>query len=136
MISLVQLVILGLIVAVCALVAVWLFRKDTEVENRRRAAAKLAAALTSYGMVKIPAFLIDYSVGDYSGMAEKVKNLAEMAASGEDVVIKELDQVFERVLVQKLKTEAGRAWIAAKLADAVQPTDPVTVQTAPVATVA
>jgi len=135
MISLVHLVILVLVVAVGFLAAKWFFQKDTEVEDRRRGAAHLAAALTNYGLVQIPNFLIDYSVGDYSGMAEKMKQLAKMFLTGEDAVVKEFDQVFERVLVKKLQTEAGRALIAAKLADAVKPSDPTAVQTAPVAKV-
>jgi hypothetical protein len=135
MISLVHLVILVLVVAVGFLAAKWLFTKDTEIENRRRGAAKLAAALTNYGLVQIPNFLIDYSVGDYSGMAEKMKQLAQMFLTGEDAVVKEFDQVFERVLVKKLQSEAGRALIAAKLTDAAKPSDPSVVQAAPVAKV-
>lgn len=135
MISLVHLVILVLVVAVGFLAAKWLFQKDTETENRRRGAGHLAAVLTSYGLVKIPEFLIDYSIGDYSGMAEKVKELAKMFLAGDDAVVKEFDQVFERVLVKKLQTEAGRTLIAAKLADAVLPTDTAVVQTAPTAKV-
>ena len=50
----------------------WLFTKDTEIENRRRGAAKLAAKLQAIGLRKLPEFLIDYSVGDYSGMANKI----------------------------------------------------------------
>lgn len=135
MISLVQLVVLVLVVAVGFLGAKWLFQKDTVVENYRRSAGKLAAVLTSYGLVKIPDFLIDFSVGDVSGMAEKIKQLAQMFLAGEDAVVKEFDQVFERVLVQKLRTEAGRALIAAKLQDAVLPSDPNAVLNAPVAAV-
>lgn len=135
MLSVNTLVILVLIALVGFLGAKWLFKKDTEVENRRRGAAKLAACLKSYGLVRIPEFLIDYSVGDYSGMAEKIEALAEMFLAGEEAVVKEFDTVFERVLVEKLKTEAGRALIAAKLADATMPEDPTVVQTAPAPTV-
>jgi hypothetical protein len=91
--------------------------------------------LKSYGFRRIPEFLIDYSVGDYSGMAEKIKSLAEMFLAGEETVVKEFDTVFDRVLVEKLKTEAGRALIASKLSDAVKPGDTTVVQEAPVPTV-
>jgi hypothetical protein len=135
-------VVTGSQVAVLALVAVvgwlgakWLFQKDTEVEDRRRGAVNLAGALKSYGLVKIPAFLGDYAVGDYSGMAVKIKALAEMFMQGEASVISEFDQVFDKVLGEKLKSEAGRAFIAAKLSDVVKPADPAAVQNAPVATV-
>jgi len=132
MISLVHLVVLVLVVAVGFLAAKWLFQKDTAMVDRRRGAAKLAAALTNYGLVRIPNFLIDYSVGDYGKMSEDMRQLAQMFLDGEDAVVKEFDKVFERVLVQKLQSEAGRVWIAAKLVDAVKPSDPSVVQTAPV----
>jgi len=132
MLSLNTLVILALIAAVGFFGAKWLFQKDTEIENRRRGAAKLAASLKAYGLMKIPDFLIDYSVGDYSGMAVKMQQLAETFVAGETAVITELDAVYERVLAEKLKTETGRALVAAKLVDAKKATDPGVVNSAPV----
>lgn len=131
MLSVNMLVILVLIALVGFLGAKWLFKKDTEIENRRRGAARLAAVLKAYGLVRIPEFLIDYSVGDYSGMAEKIKSLAEVFLAGEESVVKEFDAVFDRVLIEKLKTEAGRALIAAKLSDATKPADAAVVRGAP-----
>ena len=95
----------------------WLFTKDTEIENRRRAAAKLAAKLQAIGLKKTPEFLIDYSVGDYSGMANKIQMLAELFLAGDEPVLVEVETVFRSVLDSKLKTEEGRAFIAAKLAE-------------------
>lgn len=103
----------------------WLFTKDTEIENRRRAAAKLAAKLEAMGLKKLPAFLIDYSVGDYSGMANKIHQLAEMFLEGDEPVMAELDTVFQNVLTAKLATEEGRAFIAAKLAEVAKAVAPV-----------
>jgi hypothetical protein len=97
-----------------------LFEKDTEVENRRRAAAKLAAKLQEIGLRKLPEFLIDYSVGDYSGMANKIHMIAELVLSGEAPLLAEVDSVFRNVLDAKLKTDEGRAFLAAKLAEAVK----------------
>jgi len=135
-VSLLQVIVLALVAVLAWLSAKWLFQKDTVVEDRRRGAAKLAAALTAYGLSKIPAFLIDYSVGDYSGMAEKMKSLADLFLSGEQSVIAEFDTVFEKVLAAKLTCESGRALIAAKLTDATKPTDPSSVQSAPAPAVA
>lgn len=131
LISLNSIVIVALIAAVGFLGAKWLFKKDTEVEDRRRGAAKLAASLKVYGLNRIPDFLIDYSVGDYSGMAMKMKTLAEMFLSGEEAVVTELDGVYERVLSEKLRTEAGRALVASKLTDAKKANDASVVQDAP-----
>ncbi len=98
----------------------WLFSKDTEIENRRRAAAKLAGKLQAIGLKRTPEFLIDYSVGDYSGMANKIHALAELFQSGDEPVLAEVDTVFRTVLDSKLKTEEGRAFISAKLAEAAK----------------
>lgn len=131
MLSLNALVILVLVGLVGFFGAKWLFRKDTEIEGRRRGAARLAASLKAYGLVKIPEFLIDYSVGDYSGMAMKIKAYAEMFMAGEEAVMQEFNAVFERVLAEKLKSESGRALIASKLSDASKETDPSVVANAP-----
>ena len=102
-----------------------LFEKDTEVENRRRAAAKLAAKLQEVGLRKLPEFLIDYSVGDYSGMANKIHMIAELVLSGEAPLLAEVDSVFRNVLDAKLKTDEGRAFLAAKLAEAAKAAETV-----------
>ena len=116
--------ILALVPAVGFLAAKWLFQKDTEIENRRRGAAKLAAVLQTYGLTKTPEFLIDYSVGDYSGMTHKIADLARLFLDGEEHVVKEFQHVFERVLEAKLRSAEGRAYVAAKLAELDKPADP------------
>jgi hypothetical protein len=98
--------------------AKWAFGKDTEVEARRRAAFQLAGTLRVYGLNKIPEFLGDYAVGDYSGMFERIHDLAKLALSGESAIVTEFDQVYANVLNVKLATPEGRALLAAKLAAA------------------
>jgi len=116
-----SILILILVPLVGFLAAKWLFQKDTEIENRRRGAAKLAAVLQTYGLKKTPEFLIDYSVGDYSGMAHKIADLSRLFLDGEEHVVKEFQQVFDRVLEAKLQNEEGRAYIAAKLTETAKP---------------
>lgn len=110
------------IVALCALCAFlaakWLFKKDTIIEGRRRAAAQMAATLRGLGLKQIPTFLVDYSVGDYSGMAHSIGDAARLFLSGEEAVLNEFKEVFANLLAAKLKTEEGRLVIAAKLAEA------------------
>lgn len=110
--------LLSLIVVVlfCGIVGTWLFRKDTEVENRRRAAAQLAGVLSRYGLKRIPEFLLNYSVGDYSGMAKNIKDWVKLFVDGgEAEVIKEFDEVFSRVFEVKLMNPESRAYIQARL---------------------
>jgi len=116
-----SILILVLVPLVGFLAAKWLFQKDTEIENRRRGAAKLAAVLQTYGLTKTPEFLIDYSVGDYSGMTHKIADLARLFLDGEEHVVKEFQHVFERVLEAKLRSAEGRAYVAAKLAELDKP---------------
>ena len=91
--------------------------KDQNQEDRRRGAAKMAATLRAYGLEITADLLIDYSVGDYSGMAQKFAALGELAASGEGAVIAELEKVFERILERKLTTSEGVSALQKKLAD-------------------
>lgn len=69
--------VLGVLIGVVGVLGGrWAFRKDTEVEKRRKSAGRLAGTLRSKGLKHIPEFLEDYSVGDYSGMAEKIHEAA------------------------------------------------------------
>jgi len=130
--SLLEIILLCVVLAIISYAVVrWLFKKDTEIEDRRRGAARLAGVLSNLGLKKTPEFLIDYSVGDYSGMAEKIKELAKLFLDGEGAVVKEFEQVFEGCLKAKLATETGRAYVAAKLTDAAKPADPSVVSNAP-----
>ncbi len=55
----------------------YLFRADEAIEDRRRSAAQIAAELKQEGLSHVPELLIDYAVGDYSGMLARVKSWAE-----------------------------------------------------------
>lgn len=113
------------------IVVKWLFKKDTEIENRRRSAAKLAGELTALGLVRLPEILVDYSVGDYSGVGKHVHDFIELLKGDKNAVLKEFSEVFDRLLYVKLQTEDGRALIAAKLEDATKDSDPNSVKDAP-----
>ena len=112
-----------------------LVKKDTNVEDRRRGAANLAGVLKSTGLKKIPDFLISYSVGDYSGMANDIKDLAKLFLDGEAAVLAEFKDVFMNLLEAKLGSEEGRAFIAARLADRVEDADTKVAKDAPKAVV-
>ncbi len=109
----------------------FIYKKDEAREERRRGAAVMAMKLSELGLKKVPAFLIDYSVGDYSAMAAKLKDVGTTFLAGESQVIEEFGKIFENVLEAKLKSETGRAYIAAKLSDAVHPEDMSSIRTAP-----
>ena len=128
-ISVNMIVILVLLALVGYLGSKWLLQKDVAVVERHRSAAKLAARLRAYGLIRVPDLLIDYSVTDVAGMGSKVKAMSELS---DEEILSELRVVFDHALVETLKTEAGRALIASKLFDAVKPDDTSVIRTAPV----
>jgi len=130
--SLLEVVLLCIVLAgVSYAIVAWAFKKDTEKEDRRRGAAKLASVLSRLGLKKIPEFLVDYSVGDYSGMTKKIADLAKLFLDGQDAVLVEFEAVFDSLLAAKLSSETGRAYVAAKLTDAAKAKDVAVVQDAP-----
>ena len=65
-------------------------------------------------------------------MANKIHALSELFLAGDEPVLAEVDTVFRNVLDAKLKTDEGRAFIAAKLAEATKAVAPVVAAVAPV----
>ena len=132
--------IVGLVILSCFLLGKVLFKKDEQIEDRRRSAAQLAGVLQRFGLKRLPMVLIDYSVGDYSGMSKRIASFIELFGEGEEAVIKEFNEVFERVLENKLNNPESRAYIQARLnetrpaASASIAASPVTPTPAPVVT--
>jgi len=110
---------------VCAFLAgKWLFTKDSEAEARKRAAIKVASTMEAMGLVRLPKLLECYAVNDWSGLAHEIKLMAELAVN-EKALLAEFDVTFSRVLDMKLRSEEGRALLAAKLAATAAPTPAV-----------
>lgn len=71
------LVLIAVVCVVAFAVGKLLFRADEKIEDRRRHAAQIAVELQSQGLEHIPQLLIDYSVGDYSGLMSRLKSWYE-----------------------------------------------------------
>lgn len=112
--SLSTVVILVMAAVLAVIAGVWLFRKDTEIENRRRNMIDVAAKLEAYGLVELPAILKDYAVGDYSGVAYRIREMVRKFADPKQLLA-EFDEVFSRVGAMKAKTPEGVAAIKALL---------------------
>lgn len=101
----------------------WWFTKDTEAENRRRLLNKVVGKTREYGLQEIPDFLEDLVVADYSSAISKMVDLGKRLMKSDTALIEELDKAFDRILTQKLATEAGRLFLAARIAESSpQPT--------------
>jgi len=95
----------------------WVVSKDTEVEARRASAYELAKKLEQYGLRIIPRIPAAYAVGDYSGLIATLIEVAKIFLAGDEAIVKELEQTFDKVLSVKLSTPEGRALLEAKLAE-------------------
>lgn len=105
---------LGIALAAYVLIRVYCFL-DARREKRREAFAKVAFVLQEYGLVRLPKMLLAYSTGNYSDFFKQVAKLADLLDDGSDVVVKEFDQVFARVMDKKLTTPEGKAFIRARV---------------------
>ena len=85
----------------------FLVKTDTKVEKRRRGAAELAGRYREMGLNTAADLLLDYSVGDYSGMARKV--YAVYGHAKENGLDAEFETVYEKMLVSKLQDPDERA---------------------------
>lgn len=100
----------------CVGAACWLFKKDTEKENRRKAAMKMAGMFRSKGLKYVPELLEDYAVGDYSGMAKIIDHAAHALADPADAE-RIFDQMVDNVIAaRKAGTTVDAALAAAKKA--------------------
>lgn len=90
------------------------FQKDTAIEQRRKAASRLAGQLRQYGFKRLPRFVENYSVGDYSGMVHELASAAEDLSDAK-VAATELDGVFQYSIEAKAKDPETRAALYDKI---------------------
>ncbi len=102
------------VLAVGFVVSKFLYKKDTEVEERRRGAIAIAGSFRERGLDVLADFFIDYAVGDYSGMAKKLKNVG--AVIGNPAAADDLfGTVMKKALSAKITDPTELAAILAKL---------------------
>lgn len=106
---------IGLAAALSYIVGGFLFRKDEEMEDKKRAARDLGTALREVGLVRIPEALDDFAVGDWSAVWDKVKFLVNLFKD-KKALFEEFNAVFGRVLAKKVATAEGLAEIEAAIA--------------------
>ena len=106
--------IAGLLATVGFLGAKALFRKDTEIETRRANAIRASQILSAKGLKKIPAALLKYAVGDYSGLAHDIKGLADEVTDPDRIGL-EFNNLFDNMLTEKLTDADALADLAKKV---------------------
>lgn len=116
-------VVLWIAIAVVALIVgrqagKWLFGAKKDLSNLKRAAQKLAIALREHGLRRLPEVLEEFTVGDVPDLMNSIHEFALVLKSGNDVIIKELENTFDRMLGVKLNSPEGRAALKARVAEA------------------
>lgn len=106
--------VIGLAGVAAFLAGKTLFQKDTEIENRRKAAIDVAGILSAEGFKRLPGFVTNYAVGDYSGMVHELKAVARDFRDP-TVLEAELDAVFTKQLERRAKDPGKKPVLAAKL---------------------
>jgi len=132
--SLMHIVCIVLAIAASYFAARWLFRKDTEIEDRRRKAIELSAKLTAMGFKSMAQLFQDYAVGDYSGMFSKMAMVVEKLRGNDKDILADLSDVFDNLMKMKLATQEGRALVRSELESVERMLSPAApVASAPVA---
>lgn len=101
----------------------WLFKKDTQVEDRRRAAIEVAGILQANGLNIAAEALREYAIGDYSGVAASLKQAATILTNPAAAAA-EFDGVFDKMLQAKLADPEQRAKLQGKIADVTKTVKP------------
>jgi predicted negative regulator of RcsB-dependent stress response len=98
-----------ILLAALAAVAVigWRFRKDTQIEERRKAAIELARMLEDLGLDRAADAAADYAVGDYSGLYGSLKTLAKELLNPEKAM-DVLSKAFFKQVPRRLEREGDR----------------------------
>ena len=78
-----QYVILGAAALAATLVGLWLYNRR---EKRRKHALELMRLMDQWGMAWFAGLYADYAVGDYSGLAHRIKEVVEATRSDEAMV--------------------------------------------------
>lgn len=95
----------------------FLFKKDTKIEERRRAALDVVGVLQANGLNVAAEALKDYVVGDYSGALGSLKKAA-VVLTNPAAATAEFDGVFEKMLTSKLADPEARSKLVARINDA------------------
>lgn len=88
----------------CVLLVRFLFKKDDEIEDRRRHAINAAGELRKIHDDQLAVILEDYAIGDYSGIAKNVADIVRKLMAPNGAVDMRADLVYA-VLPALLKDE-------------------------------
>ena len=100
-----QYVILAGIALALTLVGLWLYNR---IEKRRKHAIELMKLMNQWGLAWFADLFEDYAVGDYYGIAVKVKEIVQTVRSDEAMVLK-LGDVAKKVATYYAQNDPTKA---------------------------
>ena len=100
-----QYVILGAIALAGTLVGLWLYNRR---EKRRKHALELMRLMDQWSLDWFAGLYADYAVGDYSGLASRIKEVVQAVRSDEAMVAK-LGEVAKKVATYYASNDATKA---------------------------
>jgi hypothetical protein len=100
-----QYAILAGIALGATLLGLWLYNR---VEKRRKHAVDLMKLMNQWGLTWFADLFEDYAVGDYSGIAVKIKEIVQTVRSDEAMIAK-LGEVAKKVAAYYAQNDATKA---------------------------
>ena len=100
-----QYAILGAIALAATLVGLWLYNRR---EKRRKHALELMRMMDQWSLDWFAGLYADYAVGDYSGLASRIKEVVQAVRSDEAMVAK-LGEVAKKVATYYASNDSTKA---------------------------
>lgn len=103
--ALFQYVLIAAVALILTVGGLWVYNRR---ERRRKHAIELMKLMNQWGLTWFGGLFEDYAVGDYSGMAAKVKEIVQAVRSDEAIVGK-LGDVAKKVVLYYADNDAAKA---------------------------
>jgi len=103
--DLTQYLLYGLLALVFTIAVLWLYNRR---EARRKHAMDLAALMNQWGLVWFAGLYEDYAVGDYSGLAHRVREIVK-AVRSDQAMVEQLWDAAKKVAVYAAENDKTKA---------------------------
>lgn len=103
--DLTQYLLYGLLALIATVAVLWMYNRR---ESRRKHALDLASLMNQWGLVWFAGLYEDYAVGDYSGIAHRVREIVK-AVRSDQAMVEKLWDATTKVVTFVAKSDPGKA---------------------------
>lgn len=103
--DLTQYLLYGLLALIATVAVLWMYNRR---EARRKHALDLASLMNQWGLVWFAGLYEDYAVGDYSGIAHRVREIVK-AVRSDQAMVEKLWDATTKVVTFAAKSDPGKA---------------------------